>query len=255
VGILNKSARWRESAWWIGAATLPGLLRVLLIASSSSGRWGALPPYIWARVSAEALVLESIAIAIGAPLMGVAAVHRGKAMGGAWIARACALPVVAFVLGGVVASMVLQPGAELSALVPPYSTLLMATLAMSSLGAAAAAWLEHPLDAAAYALVLSLALGLGLFAAGPLLEGAPAALVNTALLASPVVAVASAADIDLLRGEPLYRFSPIAHSQFEYPAWPTACGIYAAIAVVCVAFVVVTSSNRGRRLSAERITV
>jgi hypothetical protein len=81
------------------------------------------------------------------------------------------------------------------------------------------------------------------------------ALVNAALLASPVVAAASAADIDLLRGDPLYRFSPIAHSQFDYPAWPAACATYAAIAVVCFAFLVMTSSNRGRTLSAERITV
>jgi hypothetical protein len=254
VGILNKSARWRETEWWIGAAGLPGLIRVLLIASSSSGRWGALPPYMWARVNADALVLESIAIVIAAPLVGVMAVHRGL-IGGGRIARACGTIAVAFVLGAVVSCVALQPAAHLTALLPPYSTLLLAALAMCSIGAAAAAWLDHPLDAAAFGLAVSLALGLGLFAAGPLLDGAPLALVNAALLASPVVAVASAADIDLLRGDPLYRFSPIAHSQFDYPAWPAACATYAAIAVVCFAFLVMTSSNRGRTLSAERITV
>lgn len=253
--ILNKFARWREGDWWIGAAALPALIRAASMLSTGHFPWATMPPYVWARLNADALVFESLAVVILAPLVGVAAMQRRKAPGGASIAKTCGLTAGAFVVGAALATVAVQPAAHPAALVPPYATLLFAALAMSSLGAAAAAWLEHPLDAAASSLVLCLALGVGLFAAGPLLDGAPLAFVNAALLASPVVAAVSAADIDLLRGEPLYRFSPIAHSQFEYPAWPTACAIYAAIALICLAFVVVTSSHRGRAVSAERITV
>jgi hypothetical protein len=213
------------------------------------------PPYLWARLNADALILESLTLVIAAPLVGVVTLHRGTMHGGAWIARRCGLTAGTFVLGAATATLALHPTAHIVGLLPPYMTLFLASVAMSSLGAAAAAWLDHPLDAAACAVVLCLAAGIGLFAAGPLLEGAPLAVVNAALLASPVVAGVSSADIDLLRGEPLYRFSPIGHSQFEYPAWPTACAIYAAIAVLCLAFVVVTSSHRGRAVSTERIAV
>ena len=253
--ILNKSARWRTTGWWIGAAALPGVIRVLVIASSSGWHWGVLPPYAWARVNANALVFESIAIVAAAPLLGVAAMRRRREAGAARIALACVLTAAAFVLGAVVSSLALHPPADPTTLLPPYSTLLLAALALSSLGAAAAALLDNPLDAAASGVLLSLALGAGLFVAGPLLEWAPASLVDAALLASPVVAAASAADMDLFRGEPLYRFSPIAHSQFEYPSWAMACAVYAAIAVLGFTYVVLMSKRERRTLSAERITV
>jgi len=152
-------------------------------------------------------------------------------------------------------SLLFQPSVHVASLVPPYVTLAVAALAMSTVGAAAGEWLEHPLDAAACALMVCLVAGMGPLAAGPLLDGASTAVVNAALSASPVVAVASAADIDLFRGEPLYRFSPIAHSQFDYPAWPTACLWYVAVAVACFACVVFISNRGCRTLSAERITV
>ena len=208
-------------------------------------------------MNADALLLESFVVVIAAPLAGVIAANRRAQLqsGAAWLAGRCALSAAAFATSAAAISLVFQPSVHGAALVPPYLTMAVAALAMASVGAVAGEWLEHPLDAAACALIACLVAGLGVLVAGPLVDGASAPRVNAGLFASPVVTVASAADIDLFRGEPLYRFSPIAHSQFEYPAWPTACLCYTAVAVACFACVAFMSNRERRTLSAERITV
>jgi hypothetical protein len=257
VGVLTKSARWRDRGFWLGAAAAGPLLVRALVVSSYAHGWSALPAYLKARMNADALLLESFAIVIAAPLVGVAAANQRAQLqaGAAWLGGRCALLAAAFATSAAAVSLVFQPSVDIGAIIPPYLTMAVAALAMASVGAAAGEWLEHPLDAAACACVLCLAAGLGVLVAGPLVDGASAPAVSAGLFASPVVAVASAADIDLFRGEPLYRFSPIAHGQFEYPAWPTACVCYAAVAVACFACVVFMSSRERRTLSGERITV
>jgi len=258
VGVLTKSARRRDRAFWIGgAAATPVLIRAFVMSSYVHGNWSAVPSYLRARMNADALLFESLAIVIAAPLAGVAAAsRRGQlGVGAAWIARRCTVLATTFATSAAVVGLLFQPSVHVTCLAPPYVTMAVAALAMSSVGAAAGEWLDHPLDAAACALMVCLVASLGLVVAGPLVDGISVAVVNAGLLASPVVAVASAADIDVFRGEPLYRFSPIAHSQFEYPAWPMACVCYAAIALVCFACVVFMSNRGCRTLSDERITV
>jgi len=242
VGVLDTAARSRERWWWVGAAAAPIVIRALVVYQHVS--WTALPAYVRARVNVDVLLLESIAITIAAPLAGVATT-----------ARRCAVLAVTFACVAAAAAWLFEPATGIAALAPPHLTLMVAAFAMSSIGAAARSCFDHPLDAAACALLVCLATGVGLLVAGPLVEGAPTALVNGALLASPVVATASAADIDLLRGEPLYRYSPIAHSQFAYPAWPMACAAFVVVTALCLAFVVMMSHRGGRTPSAERISV
>ena len=88
------------------------------------------------------------------------------------------------------------------------------------------------LDAAACALGVALIVGLGLFAAGPVLSTLPRSVLDVALVGNPIVASASAANVDIFRTEPFYRLSPLAHIQIDYPTPATAFVWYALIATV-----------------------
>jgi len=258
VGVLTRSARWRDRGLWIGGAiAAPLVVRAIVLTSYVHGHWSALPPYLKARLNADALLLESLAIVIAAPLAAVAASHRRAQFqaGAAWLVGRCVVLAAAFATSAALVGLLFQPSVHVASIVPPYVTMAVAALAMASVGAAAGEWMDHPLDAAACALMLCLIAGVGPLVGGPMLDRASMALVNAALFASPVVAVVSAADIDLFRGEPLYRFSPIAHSQFDYPAWQAACVWYIAVALACFACVLFISNRGCRTLSAERITV
>ncbi len=97
-----------------------------------------------------------------------------------------------------------------------------ATLASTAVGACCRLSFDDALDAIGCSVLVAL-LGLfGVLLAGPLAAEAPARLINTALFTNPIVATASALNLDILRTEVLYRLSPIAHRTFDYPAWPEA---------------------------------
>ena len=68
----------------------------------------------------------------------------------------------------------------------------------------------------------------------------PRALIAFALAASPLVAVTTAAQIDIVRSDLLYQISPLAHVQIDYPSWPGAAAGYLAIACVCLLCLTVT---------------
>ena len=244
--------------WWSGAAAAPILIHaVFVLASVQGGSVGLLPHYVRTQVNVDALLAESMAVVIAGPILGVFAATRAARLASSPknIARQLGVGAAIFALAAAVASLVVARSGDIGTLVASHLTLAIAALTVSSIGAAAGVYFDHPLDATACALAVSLAAGCGVLVTGPLVDAAPSAIVNSALVASPIVATASAADIDVLRGELLYRFSPIAHSQFAYPAWPVACGTYAVVAAACFAFIV-TLSNRGRRMiSAERISV
>ena len=70
---------------------------------------------------------------------------------------------------------------------------------------------------------------------------------NAALLANPIVAVASAANIDLLRFEFLYQVSPIVHRTFDYPTWYLAVACFSAAALLATA-----GAAHARRLEGVR---
>jgi hypothetical protein len=56
---------------------------------------------------------------------------------------------------------------------------------------------------------------------------------QAALTASPFVAVATAAQIDVVRLETFYQISPLAHMRVDYPSWQTVCGWYLAVGCLC----------------------
>lgn len=69
----------------------------------------------------------------------------------------------------------------------------------------------------------------GIFAMAPLTENLSPATSRWLLFADPLVTVTSAAGIDLLHLDTIYRTSPLAHRGVELPAWTTACAVYALV--------------------------
>jgi hypothetical protein len=82
---------------------------------------------------------------------------------------------------------------------------------------------------------VALAATFALLLSGAVAAELPTAIVDAGLVASPLVAIASAANVDILRDDTWYRVSPLAHRAFTYPAWSSATSSYAAVSVICAA--------------------
>jgi hypothetical protein len=227
------------TALWAAAATLPAVAYAI-VAMTTVSRWS------WA-MSVDALLLSTACMLVAAPLTAVAVMRQCRRQGTvpgaaallAWRAGAVriAAAIGIFVLVSALLA-VLAAGID-AALLPTIAvvhvTLAAATVACAAVGVLAAAWLRDPLDAAAVSVTLTLAAGVGILIAGPGVGQWPRAIVDLALAASPVVACASAANIDLLRTGVLYHVSPIAHIQFTYPEWYSAAALYTLMASSCLA--------------------
>jgi hypothetical protein len=175
-----------------------------------------------------ALLWETTALVVIAPLAGVAlAVRDFRGLRRAVI-------VLALVAG---VSMVAAMSARVpwQTVVATHLTLGTAAVALAVFGAWCGSTFRDPLDAAACSVAVVLIATCGLFALGSLSADLPTGLVNAALLANPIVAVASAANIDLLRFEFLYQISPIAHGRFDYPAWYLAAACFSLVSLMAAA--------------------
>lgn len=178
------------------------------------------------------LVPDAVAIVLLAPATSVLAAARRHRR-----ATATLLPA----LGAVLTLVVLSIGASLAAssstrslgqIAVPHATLAAAALASAAIGALSGRFFADVLDAAAASGVIVLAATFALLVAGDVAGGLPIAVIDAGLTASPLVAVASAADIDLLRSDTWYHASPIAHRSFSYPVWYHAAGSYALISLI-----------------------
>ena len=177
-------------------------------------------------------ILESAVLVVAAPLCGVAlATRRFRDAAPAVTLFAVALSISA------AATLVSPPSPAntMRLVLASHATLAMIGLALAAFGAWLGSVCRDPLDAAALSVSAALVAALGLFVAGPLVTDLPAPIVNAALSANPIVAAASAADVDLLRIDLLYRISPLAHRSFEYPAWYSPLALYGAVLVVSLA--------------------
>jgi hypothetical protein len=177
-------------------------------------------------------ILESAVLVVAAPLCGVALATR-RFRGAV---PAVALFAVALAISGA-ATIAWSPSSAttMRLVLTSHATLAVIGLALAAFGAWLGSVCHDPLDAAALGVSAALVAALGLFAAGPLVADLPAAILNAALSANPIVAAASAADVDLLRIDLLYRISPLAHRSFEYPAWYSPLALYGAVLVVSLA--------------------
>jgi hypothetical protein len=176
------------------------------------------------------LIVSAILAVVLAPLAGVAAVTRHQHFGVA--VRRLVLAALLFASGSAAVTIAVQgiSTAPIRAVALSHATLAASTLALAALGALGASLFPDPLDAAASSSATALLITFGIVAAGPLGSDIPTMALNATLLVNPIIASAAAADIDLLRGDTLYRLSPIAHRRFDYPAWPSAFALHAAVA-------------------------
>jgi hypothetical protein len=95
-----------------------------------------------------------------------------------------------------------------------HAVLTASALSLMAFGGLCAVVWADVLDAAACALVGTLVVTTGVLVAGAPVADAPRALIDAALTASPIVAIASAANIDVIRMDVLYQISPLSHVGF-----------------------------------------
>lgn len=190
-------------------------------------------------MNASLFIVEAAVVVLTAPLAGVALGSR-LADRGVWAALGPPTIALAALLSlsglATIAARGVTNETLRTALVS-HTTLGAAALALGAFGALCRSAFRDPLDAAACGAGLAIVAAAGLFAAGPAVADLPTPLVNAALAANPIVATASAANIDLLRTDLLYRLSPLAHRRFDYPVWYAASAGYLAVAIICVACV------------------
>lgn len=188
-------------------------------------------------VAADALVIEAAALAVLAPLAGVMLMAHTPGASRAAQLRRLALPGVVFTAVSCIAALAAasMTGMTMALAIRSHATLCAVALALTALGALCRTLCRDVLDAAAAAIVVSIAISAAVLVGGPALAEWPQALVDMGLLASPPIAVSASAGLDLLRGEVLYQLSPISHRRFTYPAWHTSVLTYAAAAAVFTA--------------------
>lgn len=196
------------------------------------------PPVGVLRIAAaDALAIEAVAVAIAAPLIGVAAARAtdpaasGHARA-ALILRRFAPSLIAFAIASCIAALLASSatGVGVGMILRSHVTLFAVATALATLGAFCAVRCRDVLDASAAAVALTVTLSAAVFAGGPATGNLPQAAIDLGLLASPPMAISSSAGLDPLRSEVLYRLSPISHRRFTYPAWHVAAASYAAVA-------------------------
>lgn len=206
-------------ALYLAAALLPIVPAVAAIAAAvEPGAWWGVDAALVRGVTPDALLYTAICVVIAAPIAGVAVTSNRRLL--IAIVVFCAMST-AFTLArlGLAAD-------TLRFVATSHAVLASATLALAGLGAWLGSVLREPLDAAALALIIALTAAYGVLVAGAPVGALSPLMLKAALLASPVMSVASAAHVDLVRSDIWYQISPLAHVHLEYPAWTTICGSY-----------------------------
>ena len=216
---------------YVAAALLPAVSRARLGDRGSRARTLERRQHsrLVRNVTPDALLYSAVCAVVAAPLAGVAvrALAAPRPRHGAHVRG----------VGGADASRALGVSAEsLQFIATSHAVLACATLALAALGA-----LLGTVSSATRSTRRRWRSAWPLTAAyGVLVAGAPVAelstgLLKAALLASPVMTVATAAHVDLVRTDIWYQVSPLAHVRLEYPAWGTVCAWY--LVAGCAGFV------------------
>jgi hypothetical protein len=187
-------------------------------------------------LGADALLYTGAAAIFAAPVAGVAAAMRIRSTGSVRAGVRLVFTVATLfvsVSGALTAAWGVAGGEVMPFVARSHATLFAVTLALTSWGALCGLWFRDPLDAAALALLAIIVAAGGLLLGGAAVAELPPRALAAGLLASPLVVLASAANIDIVRVGVLYQISPLAHMQMDYPAWQFACGSYLVLALVC----------------------
>lgn len=199
----------------------------------------AVPVAAWALAAwtrgdaADTLLHTSWLLVIAAPLTGVARVSGRPAGTTGWaVIASLATSVGVAVLASALITLLTIGGSSLGFVARSHAVMAAVSLALATFGALLATSFDE-LDAAALSLVMALVAGGGVLFAGAWAGAAPRAVVDGLLAASPFVAMASAANIDVLRLDLFYIISPLAHLGVDYPAWYLTGAGYAVVATLC----------------------
>jgi len=242
--IRGVSKRRCDVSLWASAAALPLASHAsAILVNLEPNAWLTMAEPIRRSLAADAMLHTAGCAIVAAPLAGVAAVARRRLVsedGGltgnlTGVVPALTIAAALFTTVSSVISMMWlagQPGAT-SLVVQAHATVLSVALALAGWGALCAAWFRDPLDAAGCSLVTVLVAACGLLVGGATVSDLSPTTLSWGLTASPLMVIASAAQIDLVRMDVLYQISPLAHIQFEYPSWQRACASYTAVAFAC----------------------
>lgn len=194
---------------------------------TDKGRWSLAP---------DALLGTASFAIVCAPVLGVAVTGNGRNGGVAPPLLMLIEAVLTFTLASALLTIGWRFGQDdvLAYAVRSHATLAAEGLALAAWGAVCGRWFRNVLDAAGVSLLTTLVAAGGLLVGGSLSADLPRSLVAAGLIASPLFAAASAAQIDLLHSDLLYQISPLAHVQIAYPTWTVATACYLVAAGVCV---------------------
>jgi hypothetical protein len=231
-----------RASLWIIAAGLPAIASAASIfVHVDPASWFSMSLAMRRGLTADMLLYITGVMIVAAPPAGVVAGSRARASyAGPQVMTAASTLVPAVLLfttsSAALTIVGLGPGdLEWRFVLTSHATLGAVALALAAFGAWCGALFRDPLDAAACSSIIVLVAAGGLFVAGASVADAPPGLLDAALTASPLVAVASAAHIDIVRMGVPYQISPLAHLQVNYPTWYAASGWYLAIAGACLA--------------------
>jgi hypothetical protein len=210
---------------------------ISVVAAIELGGWSGITASLVRAVTPDALLYSAVCVVVAAPIAGV----------GVRSARRLAVATAVFcaVSAGLTVARLGASAEAVRFAASSHAVLASATLALAGLGALLGTLLRDALDAAALAVGIAAIAAYGVLVAGGPVGELPGPVLTAALLASPVMSVASAAHVDLVRSDIWYQISPLAHIQVEYPSWGTICAAY--LLAGCTAFLAVTRHRTGRR--------
>jgi len=182
-------------------------------------------------------------VVVAAPLAGVAVASRRQPPLQTASQLAIGTLIFCAVSAGLTAVRLGGEAGTLAYVATSHAVLASATLALAALGALLGTLMRDPLDAAALGVGMAVTAAYGVLVAGAPVAQMSAPLLKAALMASPVMTVATAAHVDLVRTDIWYQISPLAHVRLEYPAWGTVCGSY--LLAGCAGFVAILWCRTG----------
>lgn len=226
------------------AAALPVLSHgAAMFIHVEPGRWLSVPEAVRWALAADAMLYTAGCAIVAGPIAGVATAAAGSR---GWrgegrisqvlhAAGTAAVACVLFTLTSGLLSMawrIGQPDAS-GLVVQSHATMLSVGLALAAWGGLCGTLFRDPLDAAACSVLVALTAAGGLLVAGAPVADLPRPMLAWGLTANPLVVIASASHIDIVRTDLLYQISPLAHVQFDYPSSGRASAWYLAVALLC----------------------
>jgi len=183
----------------------------------------------WPIVASNEFIWLSAVALITAPLAGV--LGGWRALSKVAIAAIGVIALVSLVV--LTASWRAIPGGTRAAL-SGYGVLIIAVAALVEVGRVVRTFFADRLTAAMAGFGAGVLLVAGIFALAPLTREVSSTHGRWLLLSNPLVAVTSAAGIDLMHIDTIYRTSPLAHRGVAVPAWTTACLVYAVVGLAAI---------------------